>query len=424
MRAILDHIPDAAAGRPRRLGHRFAVAILGLLLWSAVAFCEPVAWPGFRGPQGDGRSAETGLLATWPAGGPEKLWQVAIGGGFSGVAAVDGRLFTLYGRSGRELVVGLDAATGKGLWHVDLDQERRDRFGDGPRSTPLVDGGLVYAVSALGQLKAVTADSGETVWGCDLRRELGARVPEWGVSASPIVEGDLLLFNVGGKPGHAVVAFDKLTGKVAWSAETDLPGYALPVAFTAGGKRQAVFFTGSNVLALDPATGETLWKEPWKTAYDINAATPIFITPDKLFVSSGYDTGAALFRIAAAGDRLSASEVWRTRGMKNQFSSSVYHDGYIYGFDNKSFKCIDAATGLDRWRKGSLGHGSLIYADGRLFVLSEGGELLLVEATPAAYKEKASFRVADAKHWTAPTLYDGKLYVRNERDLFCFKVKP
>ena len=413
--------PEPAPGTGFRRSTRLLVLLA--LFWPHAAWSEAANWPGFRGPQGDGRSAESGLLVNWPDGGPKKVWQVAIGGGFSGVVAVDGRLFTLYSRAGRELVVSLDAATGREIWSTDLDQERRDRFGDGPRSTPLVEDGRVYAVSSLGQLEALDADDGQVLWSRNLRLELGARIPEWGVSASPIVEGRLLLFNVGGKPGHAIVAFDKQTGEIVWSAESDLPGYALPIALTVGGVRQVVFFTGSNLLALAPADGKTLWTHPWKTAYDINAASPVFIAPDKLFVSSGYDTGATLFRLSAKGQEARATEVWKTRGMKNQFSSSVHHAGYLYGFDNKSFKCIDAATGEDRWRKGGLGHGSLLFADGHLIVLSEGGELLLVEAKPEAYTEKASFQVADAKHWTAPTLYDGKIYVRNEQDLFCFNVK-
>ncbi|MEM7584168.1 MAG: PQQ-binding-like beta-propeller repeat protein [Acidobacteriota bacterium] len=403
-----------------------AILLLALALASGSAFAAPDAldWPGFRGPKGDGRSSETGLLTNWPDSGPKVLWKMPLGGGFSGLTAVDGKLYTLFSRGGRELVASLDAATGKQLWTADLDEERRDRFGNGPRSTPLVYDGMVYAVSALGQLRALAAVDGSTVWEHNLRKAFGARVPEWGVSAAPIIEGDLLLFNVGGKAGHAIMAFDRKTGEVAWKSETDIPGYALPVSFTVGGVYQTVFFTGSNVISVDPKTGKTLWKRPWKTAYDVNAASPIFIAPDKLFVSSGYDTGSTLYRLSANQGKVAVEEVWQTRGMKNQFSSSVYHDGHLYGFDNKNLKCIDATTGEDRWRKGGLGHGSLIYADGHLLILSESGELVLAEATPKAYTEKAAFEVANAKSWTVPTLYAGKLYIRNEQDLFSIDLKP
>ncbi len=422
-------------------------AALGLLasglLTQPLAAGEPVTaslrqdddWPSFRGPGGGGRSSETGLLTAWPDPGPATLWQAPMGGGFSGITAAGGRVFTLYSRGGRELAAGFDAETGEALWTADIDLERKDRFGDGPRSTPPVDGGVLYAVSASGKLHALSAAGGQRLWSHDLWVEFGARVPEFGVAASPIVEGNLLLFNVGGKRGHAIMAFDKTSGEVVWSADSDLPGYASPIAFTAGGVRQAVFFTGSSVIAIEPASGRVLWKHPWKTAYNINAASPIFIAPDQLFVSSGHDTGAALFRIGPGAATASATPVagaatasatilWKTREMRNHFSSSVYHQGHIYGFDNKNFKCIDAETGEDRWRKGSLGHGSLFYADRHLVVLSGDGQLLLVEATPKAYREKASHQVAKAKHWTVPTLYQGRLYVRNERDLFCLALKP
>ena len=410
---------------------RPALALAALCLAGTPAQADDAGggdWPRFRGPGLDGRSSETGLATDWPDDGPATLWQAPVGGGFSGITAAGGRVFTLYSRGGRELAAAFDAATGEALWATDVDRERKDRFGDGPRSTPPIDSGVLYAVSALGQLHALSTADGGRLWSHDLTAEFGARVPEFGVSASPIVEGDLLLASVGGKRGHAILAFDKTTGELVWATGSDLPGYASPVSFTAGGVRQAVFFTGTGLISVAPSSGETLWKQPWKTAYDINAASPVFIAPDQLFVSSGHDTGAALLRIiphsdASGSETASVEILWKTREMRNHFSSSVYSEGNIYGFDNKSFKCIDAETGKDRWRKGSLGHGSLLYADGHLIVLSEDGRLVLVEATPEAYRQKASHQVAEAKHWTVPTLYQGRLYVRNERDLFCLDLR-
>ena len=159
-----------------------------------------------------------------------------------------------------------------------------------------------------------------------------------------------------------------------------------------------------------------LWKKTWKTSYDVNAATPIFIPPDRVFVASGYDTGGALLKVKRQADRTTVEEVWRSRGMKNQFSSSIYVDGYIYGFDNSTFKAIDARTGQEAWAaRPGLGHGSLTYADGHLFVLGDRGKLVLVEATPEAYREKASVQLLKGKCWTVPTLSNGRLFVRNEK---------
>ncbi len=397
------------------------MALVAGLLASSVAADGASDWPGFRGPGGDGVSVETGLLERWPEGGPEKLWQVPLGGGFSGLAIVDHRIYTVFSRDRQELVGAFDTADGTEIWTVAIDRERRDRWGSGPRSTPRVEDGVVYAVSALGHLTALRAADGELVWKRNLQKELNARIPTWGVSTSPVVEDELLLFNVGGE-GRAIVAFDRHSGEVVWQAGDDLASYSTPVVITAAGMRQAVFFSGSKILAVAPSSGEVLWSQRWKTAYDINAAAPIYIAPDKLFVSSAQDKGAALFRITGHEMALRAVPVWKTAGMQNQFSSSVYHDGYLYGFDGKYLKCIDASDGEDRWRRGGLGHGSLFYADGHLVVLGDEGQLRLVEANPSAYVEKAAARVAKGKHWTVPTLYGGKLYVRNERDLYCFQL--
>ncbi|MEM9593434.1 MAG: PQQ-binding-like beta-propeller repeat protein [Acidobacteriota bacterium] len=393
---------------------------LGVAHADSAAAVRAQDWPQYRGPGGDGVYPGAGLDLKWTAEGPKKLWQRPLGGGFSGLTATDGHLFTLYSKGGDEFLVALDAATGKQAWSLRTGDERKDQFGDGPRSTPVVDGDRIFAVGALGHLWSVDRGTGEVLWDRDLRKDFGAVVPTWGVSAQPVIHGDLLLFNVGGKPGHAIMAFEKTTGKVRWKTGSGIPGYALPVTFTVGGVEQTAFFTGTALTSVVPTTGEVLWTLPWKTAYDVNAAAPIFIAPDRLFVSSGYDTGAAMLRVKGADGSASVEEVWRSRRMKNQFSSSVYHDGHIYGFDNKNLKCIDAKTGQDRWRKSGFGHGSLFFLDGHFVVLGEKGKMALVEADPTAYKEKAVTRVADGKHWTVPTYYDGKLYVRNEKDLFSF----
>jgi outer membrane protein assembly factor BamB len=374
-------------------------------------------WPQFRGPNRDGISKETGLLKAWPAGGPKVLWKTPVGEGFSHVVVAGGRLYTMAGDGGDEVAVAHDAATGKRLWRTVIDRKFMSDMGNGSRSTPTVDGGLVYVLSASGKLAALDAKSGKKVWGHDLDEEFSARPPQWGVSTSPLVEGNLLLVAAGGHGGKLAVAFDKKTGKVVWTSESDKPGYAAPIAITVGGVRQVIFFTGSSLSALSPANGKLLWRQPWRTDWDVNAATPIFLPPDKLFVSSGYGVGAALFQIKAANGKATAGEVWRSRGMKNQFSSSVLHNGVIYGFDDSTLKAMDALTGKERWKQRGLGHGSLILADGHLVVLSERGKLVMIEATPGEYKEKGSAQVLEGKCWTAPTVANGKLYVRNEEQM-------
>ena len=395
------------------MAHRLRVPLtLGLCLLAGAALAAD--WPQFRGPNRDGVSRETGLLKSWPAGGPKLLWKAPVGEGFSHIVVAGGRLFTLYGQGSQEFAVALDAASGKPVWKTPIDRKYTSDMGNGPRSTPTVDAGTVYALSANGKLVALNAASGKKVWEHDLEDEFGARIPGWGASTSPLVEGNLLLVDVGGSGGKSIVAFDKKTGKTVWASQSDKAGYSAPIAITVGGVRQVIFFTGTSVVSVAPATGKAFWRIPWRTDWDVNAAAPIFVAPDKLFISSGYGVGAALFKLKPGAP---PEEIWKSRGMKNQFSSSVLHKGTIYGFDDTTFKAIDAATGKDLWRQRGLGHGSLILADGHLVVLSERGKLVLVEATPAAYKEKGSVEILSGKCWTAPTLANGKLYVRNEEEL-------
>ncbi|HKV06928.1 MAG TPA: PQQ-binding-like beta-propeller repeat protein [Thermoanaerobaculia bacterium] len=395
------------------MSHRLRVPLtLGLCLLAGAALAAD--WPQFRGPNRDGVSRETGLLKSWPAGGPKVLWKAPAGEGFSHVVVAGGRVFTLYGLGSQEVAVAMDAASGKQVWKTPIDGKYSSDMGNGPRSTPTVDGGMVYALSANGKLVALNAANGKKAWERDLEDELDARIPGWGASTSPLVEGNLLLVDVGGSGNKSIVAFDKKTGKTVWTSQSDKAGYSAPIAITVGGVRQVIFFTGTSVVSVAPATGKAFWRVPWRTDWDVNAAAPIFVAPDKLFISSGYGVGAALYKLKPNAP---PEEIWKSRGMKNQFSSSVLHNGTIYGFDDTTFKAIDAATGKDLWRQRGLGHGSLILADGHLAVLSERGKLVLVEATPAAYKEKGSVEIHSGKCWTAPTLANGKLYVRNEEQL-------
>jgi outer membrane protein assembly factor BamB len=354
-----------------------------------------------------------------------------MGEGYSHLAVAGGRIYTLYGANAAEYLAAYDAGSGRQLWVQKMDSELVNDQGNGPRSTPTWDAGTLYVQSAQGRLLAVSAASGKIVWSHDLQREYGARMPTWGGASSPLVEGDLLLVAAGGTGGHAAMAFDKHSGRVVWAALDERPGYASPIVFTAAGERQAIFFTGGSIAALAVRDGRVLWEVPWPTDLDVNAATPLFIAPDKLFVSSGYDTGAAVFRIhsaaaaaapAGTGRRLAVDTVWKSRVMKNQFSSSVLAGASLYGFDNGTFKCVDAATGEERWKQRGFGHGSVIRAGALLVVLAENGKLALVDATPEAYRERASFQALSGRCWTGPSLAGAKLFLRNGDSMAAFDL--
>jgi len=392
------------------------IAITLATLAGAIVF-SGADWPQFRGPGGDGISSETGLLKAWPDGGPETLWRIDLGHGFSGISVAAGRVFTMFAKGKDEFTIALEAATGKEIWRVRTGANFKDMFGNGPRSTPTVDGETVYALSAYGTLHALRAQDGKPVWSRDLAADFGTEPPKWGYAGSPLIEGERLFIDVGGA-GGSVAALDKASGKTVWRSHHDKAGYSTPIAVTIADRRQVVFFTGTHVVSLSPADGSLLWQEPWKTSYDVNAASPVFVPPDRLFISSGYDVGAALFRVEVEG----VEEVWRNREMKNKFSSSVLHQSHLYGFDEKILKCVDVATGKTQWRARGFGHGSLLYADGHLIVLGDQGDLALVEATPEGYHERARAGVLGGKSWTMPTLAGGKLYLRDQKALRVLSV--
>jgi len=403
---------------------RPARAVAAALLLSAPALAADAptpTWPRYRGPAGDAISAERDLLHAFPAAGPTVLWRVPLGEGYSGIVGAGDALYTMYGKGQDEFVARFDAASGKTVWSRRIDSKWVDRFGNGPRSTPALDGDTLYALSARGHLAALDTADGSLRWSRDLGRDFGAEPPQWGVATCPLVVDELLLVNVGGGDGDQVVAFKKASGEEVWRSQSGAAGYAAPLAITVGGVRQVLFFTARALIALDPAGGALLWSVPWKTSYDVNAAAPVFVPPDRVFVSSGYDVGGALLRVVPGEHGVDVERLWASREMKNKFSSSLFRDGLLYGFDEKTFKCVDVASGEPRWEKRGLGHGSLIWADGMLVVLGDQGQLVLVEATGEAYRELARAQVFKGKSWTAPTLLGGRLLLRDEHELIALQ---
>jgi len=380
-------------------------------------------WPQYRGPNRDGRSEETGLLKSWPVEDPEVLWRRELGDGYSGIAVVQGRAFTMFGSGGDEYAGAFDAATGKELWRFRMGGNFRNREGGGPRATPTVFGGIVYFLGARSKLYALDAATGKERWGLDLEKELGSKVPEWGTSTSPLIEGGALIVDVAGRKNYAVVAFDKDTGEVLWHSGSHRAAYSSPIAVTLGGERQVVVFNAQGLVGVSAQDGERFWSVPWTTDWDVNASTPIFVPKSGIFISTGYDTGAALFQIVREGEKFKAYQIWRNRVMKNHFNSSVLVDRHIYGFDMGTLKCIDALSGEEVWRaRGGFSKGSLLYADGQLIVLGGSGNLGLIEATPEEFRRKAHARILKSKTWTMPTLANGVLFVRDFEEMLALRV--
>jgi outer membrane protein assembly factor BamB len=384
-------------------------------------------WPQWRGPQRDGVSTEIGLLAQWPSGGPPLLWENPIGEGHASIAVAKERLFTMLRQGEREAVVCWDARTGNEIWRCEYPCDYQNDHGSGPRSTPAVDGDCVYAVGANGMmhcLKAFTDQpGGEIVWKKDLSREFHAETPKWGVSFSPLVEGDRVFIQPGGPNGGSLAALDKRTGKILWSQCDDPASYSSPIAATLHGERQMLFFTANRLVSLDPGTGSQLWDYAWPSDQQCNIATPI-VVHDYVFISSGYGPGCAVLKINKANDTWSAALVYSHRRMRNHFSICVRHDDCLYGFDHGVLTCMNFRTGEIRWKTRGFDKGSLLLVNDRLIVYGETGILAMAEATPEAYRETARFEFAtQGPCWSVPVIANGRLYVRAPNKLACFDVR-
>jgi outer membrane protein assembly factor BamB len=382
-------------------------------------------WPQFLGPTRNGQSSETGLLQTFPKKGPAVLWSKAVGDGFSAPVVFGDQLFLFHRIDDKDTLDCLDSASGKSKWSFSYETSYSDPLGkgDGPRATPLVHDKHVYILAADGRLHCVDRADGKKAWLKALHEDY--RVPRnfFGVGTSPIQEGNNIVVNVGGK-GHGIVAFNKDTGKEAWKALDDDASYASPVAATIAGKRQLAFFTRRGLAMLDPADGTLLHEKFWRSRNpnSVNAATPL-VVGDELFISSCYETGGTVLKVTK--DKL--EPLWANdESLSLHFSSPVYHDGHLYGFHGRQeetpeLRCVEWKTGKVKWSREGFGCGSLLFADGQLIVMSERGELVLVEPTPKEYREKARASVLNGVVRAQMALANGKLYARDGKKLVCWR---
>jgi outer membrane protein assembly factor BamB len=381
-------------------------------------------WPTFRGPRWDGRYDSRPIQTSWPAGGLKPMWKQPVGEGYASFVVADGRAFTIEQRGSEEVASAYDVATGRELWTnrwTALFEESMG--GNGPRATPTWNAGTIFALGGSGEMRAIDAVSGRTLWRINILADAGASNLQWGMAAAPLVVGANVIVLPGGTDGQSVVAYDTATGKRAWASLDDNAAYSSPMLVTLAGVRQLVLFTATRLVGLAPEDGRLLWEFPWKTQYGVNASQPLVLGSDRLFLSTGYGTGAGVVEIASTDGRLSAREVWRNNFMKNQFTSSVLHEGFIYGLDESILACLDAATGEKKWKNGRYGYGQVMLASGHLLVLTEQGELALVRATPDKYEEVARFPALDGKTWNHPAMSEGVLLIRNANEMAAFDLR-
>jgi outer membrane protein assembly factor BamB len=405
----------------RTIGIAFVLAVV-------IGAARADDWPQFLGPTRNGMSTEKGLAASWPRDGPPIVWHRDVGEGYSAPAIAGDRLILVHRVGDEEVVECLNAATGKPQWKFAYATTYVDMLGkgNGPRATPTIARKSVITLGAEGMLHAIDLEKGTKIWSRPLLKDYKVPRSFFGVGSSPLVEGELVLVNVGAKKA-GIVAFNLADGHEVWKATDDGASYASPVVATIGKERLAVFFTQYGVQLLDPKSGGVRYRHPWRARYpeSVNAATPLVIG-DQLFFSACYETGALLVKLRADGD---PEEAWTGEDvMDNHYNTAIYHDGYLYGIHGRqergpSFRCVELKTKKIAWEKERFGCAAMIYADGRLVALTEAGDLVVVEATPTAYRELARARVFEAGPCRAQiALANGRLYARDRKKLICFKL--
>jgi outer membrane protein assembly factor BamB len=421
--------------------HSAGWAILSIALCCALNAAIPngivraADWPQWRGPSRSGVTSESGWLTAWPASGLPRRWSAQIGKSYAAVSVQGKRLYAMGAREGQETLFCFDAGSGAVLWrYTQMHPKRESPFDPNPTAstaTPVVAGERVYAFTREGVALCLSAKAGKLLWRRDLAQETQGGLPPFGCASSPLVEGDLVIYNVG-KNG---VALNKQTGAVVWNSGSGVAGHASAVLYQIGGQRGVLLFTGGGLVGVDLHTGRRLWGHLWTSPNNLYAVDPV-VSGENIFLT-GYG-GAQQLRLA--GDTVFV--VYETRSLRSSFSNPVLVDGYLYGSDRGTLRCIDWATGADKWscpnallrppgqahageRRQPLGEGALIAAGKHLIVLDEGGNLHLVAATPAAYRELAHAKVLEGPCWTAPALANGLLYCRNNAgDLVCLDLRP
>ncbi|MCE2514801.1 MAG: PQQ-like beta-propeller repeat protein [Acidobacteria bacterium] len=386
-------------------------------------------WPQFLGPKRNGVYGGPAISDSWPASGPPVLWRKPLGEGFSGAVVQAGRLVLFHRLENSEQVECLEAQTGRPLWQYDYPTDYRDDFGfdGGPRATPSIWEGKVYTFGAQGVLHCLELENGRKVWSLNTHEKFGVRKGFFGAACSPLVEDGRVFLNVGGRDQAGLVAFDARTGRVLWTSTDDEASYSSPATATLGGRRQVLFFTRTGLVSADPASGEVLFRFRWRarSRASVNAATPLAAAP-LIFLSASYGTGAVQLRVK--GSELET--VWTSdESLSNHYSTSVIRGGHLFGFHGRqeygqSLRCVALQTGRVLWSRDGFGAGTLSLAGDRLLVLKENGELLLVAASPQAFRLIAKASILAPTVRAYPALADGRLFARNQKELVAVDLQP
>lgn len=416
-------------------------------------------WPGFLGPAGNGTSPEKGIRTPWPKEGLRIVWQRKFGQGYAMPAVSRGRLFHFDRVGDQARLSCLKSETGELLWHFNYPTTYEDQFGysNGPRCSPVVDGNRVYLFGVEGMLHCLRVTDGQLLWKVNTQAEFGVVPNFFGVGSTPVIEGDLLIVQVGGSPpgseqlpfgdlkgnGSGVVAFDKRTGQVRYRVSDELASYASPVLATINGRRWCFVFARGGLLGLDPAQGRVAFHFPWRARAleSVNASNPV-VVGDRVLISECYGPGSALLRVGPEGPEVlwSDADKPRRKSLQAHWSTPIHHEGYLYGCSGRhahlaELRCLELATGKVMWSEPRLTRTSLLFVDGHFICLAEDGTVILFKANPQRYEELGRLDLherttADGEVlleypcWAAPILSHGLLYVQGKDRLLCLELIP
>ena len=401
--------------------------------WLTALALQAADWPQFLGPDRNGTSSETNLGGAWPADGPPVRWKKEAGQGFSGPVVARGRLILFHRQADQEIIDCMDARTGSNVWHFAGPTQYHDDFGfdEGPRATPAIADGKVYAMGAEGVVHCLDFQSGREIWRVDCKKDFQSPKGFFGMACSPLVESGAVILSIGGRDGAGIIALDAATGALRWKQGKAQAGYSSPIAATIHGRRYALVFTRAGLTAVNPSNGAVYFDFPWRSRDNnsVSAATPV-VSGDVIFLTASYGTGAVLLRVENGGARTiwSGDEV-----LSCHYATPVLHDGYLYGVDGRadpgmqprpSLRCVELQTGKVCWSQDDFGAATATLAGGQLFVLTEQGELLRAPVNPKSFRIAARAQILPEGVRAYPALADGCLYARARNALVCVDLRP
>ncbi len=413
-----------------------AIPLLAVLHFSL--FASAADWPQWRGPDRTGHVSNGVAVPTNLPAEPKILWRIKIGDGFASPVVAGGKVFYADNSDGQETVHALDPDDGKELWRAAIDLAVGDHQGpSGPRCTPLVNDGRIYAQSMKGKLRCISTADGSAIWDVNYTTDFSAifigekgnaqGATRHGNDGSPLIDGDRLFANVGGTNGESEVCFQKANGKVIWKSQNDQAGYAAPIMATIGGTRQVIVFTVDGVIGLAPGDGKLLWRFPMKTTYARHVTTPVVF--EDIVVVSSHQIGLTGIKISREGENWRADRAWLSKDSTMNFSSPVVVGNYLYGLGPaQNFVCVEIRTGKQAWSKdgyissaGDHAYASFVVLGRNILALTDGGQIVLFAADPQEFKEKGAAQLC-GKTFCNPAYADGRLYLRDARELMCVQL--